>query len=246
MTAPAPIAAMAATPQWINYKLVPLPSGKMDKIPIDPTGGHNVDAQSPTNWRTYEQAVATGLPVGFVFTESDPFGFIDLDGCRDPQTGEWNQTAAYVMGVFAGCAMEISQSGTGGHIFFTIPPGAGPHGTRCKALAGEMYTARRFVAFTGAGLVGDCQTVPDAAGYNAFVNLYFPQRPAVCRPQTATGGHLSQCQSGAAQRMTGSYCGGCAHLKTSCRLWGSALVWPTLWIWTRKRSPWRTRTTGAG
>jgi putative DNA primase/helicase len=47
----------------------------------------------PESWSTYEEAVRVAKEhghdgVGFVFTEEDPYAGIDLDKCRNPETGE--------------------------------------------------------------------------------------------------------------------------------------------------------------
>jgi hypothetical protein len=43
-------------------------------------------------WGTFEEAVRraeeNGLGIGFVFSSGDPFVGVDLDRCRDPETGE--------------------------------------------------------------------------------------------------------------------------------------------------------------
>lgn len=162
--------AMRAYPQWINYRLSPRPDGKMDKIPIDPRTGRDCDAHSPAVWCDCATAAAAG-PLGFVFTREDPFFFLDIDDCRGPEG--WNETALYLCGLFPGCAVEVSQSGNGLHIFGYIPFGK-PHKSRNKAYGLEFYTHSRFCAITDTGTTGDASTLADMTIYQQFIDYFFP------------------------------------------------------------------------
>ena len=76
--------AFKAYPQFINWALIDKGGKKPDKVPIDPVTGNFVDPINPANWRTVEQAmdgVALGYGIGFVFSASDPFFFLDIDNC---------------------------------------------------------------------------------------------------------------------------------------------------------------------
>ena len=70
----------------------------------------------------------------------------------------------------AGCAVEVSSSGRGLHLFGTgfVPP----HGSRNATLHTEFYTSKRFVALTGASAVGDASFAP--ANLGAYVQRHFP------------------------------------------------------------------------
>lgn len=105
------------TPQWICWKFFEnLKGGKPIKAPIDPITGSTMDHLNPANWMDYGTACATGHRVGFVFTPDDPFFLLDLDNCRDPDTGGWDAHAQYVAAMTAGAYQEISVSGKGLHI----------------------------------------------------------------------------------------------------------------------------------
>jgi hypothetical protein len=160
LTLPSAFAPMANYRQFIVYTVVASATrpGKTDKFPVCfRTGRVKVnahDAQYQTDFTT-ASTMAAGMGadfgVGFVFTDADPFWFMDLDGCH---TGvDWNDTAKYFCNLFAGAAIEVSTSGKGLHIF-----GTGqviPHNTRYGALGLEFYHTGRFVALTGSGAVGD-------------------------------------------------------------------------------------------
>jgi primase-polymerase (primpol)-like protein len=162
---------------FILYQTVPSASraGKTDKFPCDHRTGNRINAHDPQYWTDAATAEATaakwGQPwgVGFVFTEADPFFFIDIDNCLTPQG--WSPLAQSICQLFAGAAIEISQSGTGLHIFGTGKPPA--HSCRNQALGLEFYTSGRFVALTGTNAVGDAATDCTHA-LRLLVAAYFP------------------------------------------------------------------------
>jgi putative DNA primase/helicase len=87
--------------------------------------------------------------VGFVFAEDDPFAGIDLDHCRDSETGAvapWAQKIVDALDSYT----EVSPSGTGLHIFVkaTLP------GRNNRKGPVEMYESRRYFTLTGNHLEG--------------------------------------------------------------------------------------------
>lgn len=151
-----PLSPLAAHRQFILVKLVPLPNGKTDKLPINAHSGDVVSAHDPTNWLAAGEAVqmlqlyGDCYCVGFVFTTNDPFWFLDIDSAWDGAA--WSPLAQRLCAQLSGAAVEVSQSGRGLHLFGTgaCPPHA------CKAVAHglEFYTEGRFVALTGTGATG--------------------------------------------------------------------------------------------
>lgn len=141
--------------------------GKVDKIPTNFMTGLAHDAHDPAIWTDYTTAFNAGDgKVGFVFTENDPFWFVDIDNCLLPDNS-WSPLAQEICGLLSGAAVEISQSGKGLHIFGT---GVVPrHSTRAPGL--EFYNTGRFVAL-GSNSVGnawhDC-----SAGIQTMVERYF-------------------------------------------------------------------------
>jgi putative DNA primase/helicase len=87
--------------------------------------------------------------VGFVFTEDDPYAGIDLDKCRNPETGEIDQWARKIVDALDSYT-EVSPSGTGLHIFVkaTLP------GRNNRKGPVEMYESRRYFTLTGKHLNG--------------------------------------------------------------------------------------------
>ena len=147
----------------------------MDKLPInrDTLAAH--DAHDPAIWMDAPTAFATASQfgesygVGFVFTDQDPFWFLDIDHCIT--NGVYSPVAQEMMTLLPG-AVEVSQSGTGLHIFGT--GACPPHGTRNSEFGLEFYTTKRFVALTG-NMVSDHSADLDASLLlPGLVASYFP------------------------------------------------------------------------
>jgi hypothetical protein len=179
MTAlPQPLAPLAQYNQFLLFKIIP-DTPKPRKVPIDPrtldTYPKGSDWQNdPDATVSAEIAVTLAAQLGpdygvaFLFTASDPFWFLDIDNCLVGD--QWSVVATDLMTRLSGCAVEVSTSGKGLHIF-----GSGPvpeHSCRNQGLGLEFYTEKRFVALTGDQAVGDAATVhPGVAG---VVAEFFP------------------------------------------------------------------------
>lgn len=185
---PGALAALAAYRQFLLYKLVwdAVKQGYR-KIPINPhtfmsypKGG---DWQKdPANMTDHETAIALASAagpdygVGFLFTPSDPFYFLDIDSCLNADNATWSPVAMTLMGLLPGAAVEVSQSGRGLHIFGagTVPE----HGNKNTALGIELYTEWRFAALTGTNIIGDIAT-DCSAGLAQTVAHYFTKGVAL-------------------------------------------------------------------
>lgn len=132
---------------YIRWKEFPGVS-KPRKVPVDQTG-HPIDPHDPAN---HLPAPAPEFHPGVVLSDNDPYFLLDLDGCRDPSTGEWTKDALHIASLFPGAAMEVSFNGTGLHIMGRC----GDIGPRKHKFSGwlEFYQTGRFVAL-GHGLVGN-------------------------------------------------------------------------------------------
>ena len=122
--------------------------------------------------------------IGFVFTETDPFAGIDLDGCRDPDTGAVHPSAQSIIDRLHSYT-EISPSGSGLHIYVmgTLPPtgrstGKVPwRGDGTKKTGFEVYDSGRFFTFTGRHLEGTPLTIEERQDeLTALHTEYFPRR----------------------------------------------------------------------
>jgi len=174
-----PLFAMAHSPQWMLWTINKVfLNGKWKdvKVPIDPHTGEMLSAHDPANWTTADRAVsmAKQLPghgVAFVFTRADPFFFLDLDHAL--VDGTWNEQALILLDRFKGCAIELSQSGTGLHIFGRTA--RVEHSMKNVPLGLECYTELRFVALTGNEISGDCNFDATQAFYET-AQEYFPPK----------------------------------------------------------------------
>jgi primase-polymerase (primpol)-like protein len=133
-------------PQWLVWKLEER-DGKLTKVPYIAGGVGRASSTDSLTWRTFEEAIQAleagrYSGIGFVFSSGDPFAGIDLDGCRDPETGEITEWAEKVVAAFAGYA-EASPSGTGVHI---IVRGKAPNKKRGRV---EAYSSERYFTMTG-------------------------------------------------------------------------------------------------
>ncbi len=180
LTLPAPLAALAEEPTFCLYKTAPSATkpGKLDKRPCNYLG-EVADANDPRNHMTADLACQWaahyGPPYGVakVFPPGGRFFFLDIDHCMQDD-GQWSPLAQTLMQRLTGCAIEVSASGRGLHIF-----GRGPvpeHGCRNTALGLELYTEGRFVALTGTGAVGDAGHTPPPDVWQWLVPTYFPPR----------------------------------------------------------------------
>jgi hypothetical protein len=136
--------------QWLAYRAVPKPNGKINKPPIDAKTGKSGSSTNQATWSGYELA-AKHSPVGaaFVLTPDDPYFAIDLDQCVDPETGAIEPWAMAVVNRFP-MYWEISYSKTG---LRGIGRGVLPK-DGCKKGNIEVYDHARLVVMTGRTLPG--------------------------------------------------------------------------------------------
>jgi putative DNA primase/helicase len=133
-------------PQWLVWKYEKR-DDKSTKVPYIAGGVGKADTTDLMTWRTFDEAVQalrTGRynGIGFVFCSGDKYTGIDLDECRNPETGKLEKWAAKIVEQFGGYA-EVSPSGKGVHI---IVRGKAPNKKRGKV---EAYSSERFFAMTG-------------------------------------------------------------------------------------------------
>lgn len=141
--------------------------GDQTKPPIVPHDGPRyASTTDPDTWGSYEEARVyheredtdtEGL--GFVLTEDNVYAGADLDGCRDPETGNIESWAQEVIGTLDSYT-EVSPSGTGLRVFVQgfLPDGRtrSEQPTELDATAElekttelEMYDGGRYLTFTG-------------------------------------------------------------------------------------------------
>jgi putative DNA primase/helicase len=160
---------------------------KTTKIPINPATGAKASTTDAETWGSHAEAVERareieGGGVGFVFSEADPYTGIDLDDCRNPETGSiavWAWKLTERLNSYA----ETSPSGTGIHIFVRamLPPGGRRKGDV------EMYDRERFFTLTGNHIAGTPTTIePRQDALDALHAALFPTKPSRTAPAPST------------------------------------------------------------
>jgi putative DNA primase/helicase len=141
-------------PQWVCWRLE-MRGGKPTKVPYIAGTNSRASSTDLLTWSSFEYAFAAyeaGEPpydgIGFVFCSADPLAGIDLDGCRDPETGEVAPWAQKIVADASEGYVEASPSGTGVHI---IVKGRVRDGGLRRGPV-EMYSRDRFFTITGAVL----------------------------------------------------------------------------------------------
>jgi hypothetical protein len=165
---PAPLAPLVQYDQFILWTI-----RDDKKFPIDYRSLQVCNAHDPAVWLSFDQAVLLSsdiFHVGFVFTASDPFFFLDIDSCLIP--AGWSPLAVEIITALPGAAVEISQSGRGLHIFGRYSGACPPHGCKNIALGLELYHEGRFVALTGTSAQGSAETDCTAV-LAGIINKYF-------------------------------------------------------------------------
>ena len=129
--------------QWLVWQLEDIGATKPTKVPYS-TNGKLASVTDPSTWSTFDEAVNAASKysgLGFVFTDTDPYTFIDLDDTLGDTLAYDRQIKIYRE--FDSWS-EVSPSGRGLHI---IIKGFIPAGRRRNFI--EVYSSQRYATFTG-------------------------------------------------------------------------------------------------
>jgi putative DNA primase/helicase len=157
-------AELKALPQWVCWREETRGNGKMAKPPIDPKMGGKASVTNPLTWATYEEALEYYeefkehgcCGIGFMLTACDHYTGIDLDKCRNSETGEIDSWAMEVIKRLASFTEE-SPSGTGIHVWVR---GNWPS-SRNRSENIEVYDHKRYFTVTGDILPGSITAIED-------------------------------------------------------------------------------------
>ncbi len=161
-------AELRALKQWVLWKVVDR-DGEKTKVPFQ-ANGLRAKSNDPSTWASFDEcrkllALGSWSGIGFMFSDTDPYCGIDLDGCRNPETGrvaEWAKAIVLAFGSYA----EVSPSRTGikiwaraawkhdGHKMPVDEPSVSD-----KNPAIEIYDRLRYFAVTGDRLQGCIEIV---------------------------------------------------------------------------------------
>ncbi|MBK8246539.1 MAG: AAA family ATPase [Gemmatimonadetes bacterium] len=172
-------AELRARDQWVTWR-AETRGGRLTKIPYASLT-RKASSTDPDTWRSFSSAVADYETnpefdgIGYVFSPDDPLFGVDLDKCRNPDTGEITPEALEWVEKFA-TYTEVSPSGTGLKLFGI---GAMPEGFSGKRSAGanvEAYDHARYFTVTGYRY-GAFDIRPAQEALGAFVAHYFTPDP---------------------------------------------------------------------
>ena len=170
------ITDLAQHDRWVVWKLQERrnKSGelKQAKVPFNPRTQRTATNSLIDHCTSFEAACAASPRyngIGFVFAADDPYCGVDLDGCRDPETGRITRWAwRWIMRLDS--YTEVSPSSTGVKIFLrgTIPESIKGELGNHKGI--EVYTDKRYFCVTGQHLPGTPNSIRDAQ--EALTYLY--------------------------------------------------------------------------
>lgn len=155
------------------------------KVPYNPRSPkHHAKANTNTTWGSFTEAYATYQTgnfagIGFVLSPDDPYGFVDLDNCRNPVTFVITPWAQSIIDLFRGKAViELSPSGTGIKIIGQfVWPDDRTHVFRLEGGQIEVFDRDKYTTLTGALLtVSGEEPGPIQDEVNQIIDLYFPHR----------------------------------------------------------------------
>lgn len=149
-------AELRALPRWVTWRAVKRPGKvKPEKMPYCPTAPDSLASSiDPDTWGTFGQAEAAYLEgdrtgIGFVLDGTGDLAGVDIDGCRDAQTGAINPAALALLEGMGAAYVEVSPSGTGLRAFGYAPPlETGAAGT-LDGMKLELYSKGRYLTLTG-------------------------------------------------------------------------------------------------
>lgn len=192
-------------PQWVLWRgtdRIDQKTGevKVTKVPMNPRGLGNAKTNDPRTWGTFEDCCTAiewalegweaeepgayrGGGLGFVFTAGDPYAGIDLDHCRNPETGAlepWAQQLITRLNSYT----EVSLSGTGLHIFAQAKLSGEGH----KRSPIEVYDQKRFFTVTGAHLPGTPTTIEER---QAVIERLYDAAPIIAKALKQYGERFS-------------------------------------------------------
>ncbi len=136
-------------PRWAGFRIWYDEEGKLQKEPLDPNNPEfPAKCNDSSTLGTFDQAlklVRTGTAQAVAYALDKDYSVIDLDGCRDPETGAIDERGREVLERFPDTYADLSASETGVHVWLEGPlPGPGKHPDGVGA-----FDHGRFIITTG-------------------------------------------------------------------------------------------------
>jgi len=194
--------------QWVCW-LLTLRDGKYSKIPINAATGTAASVVNPDSWTDFDTAFAKAPSfngIGYVLTEDDGLVMIDLDHCRNPDTGAVDEWALRIVERIASYT-EVSPSNRGLRILIRAKlPGARNRTARLpwehgKDAGIEFYESGRYTTLTGNLLHQDRSQIEERQDQlESLHNEVFPlvmTTPVLSTPGLSDDRIIELCSEGA-------------------------------------------------
>jgi primase-polymerase (primpol)-like protein len=145
-------------PRWVTWKYE-MRDGKRTKVPYNPSTHRRAKSTDPSTWGDFETAIrasSTRLYAGIGCMIAAPYAAVDLDKCRDAETGVVEPWASEIIAKLNSYT-ELSPSGRGVHVWIvgTVPSG----GNKRDRI--EMYDFGRYFTVTGDHVAGTPLTIEE-------------------------------------------------------------------------------------
>ena len=174
--------------QWVLWKTIGDPPRKCPYR----VNGVEAKAGDPATWSTFKAVhdkfrMGGYLGIGFEFHTTDEFCGIDLDGCRNKETGKVEEWAREIIKTFDSYS-EVSPSGEGVKIWVRArsPFDNGRKTDKLpfakigeKTPGVELYDHARFFCVTGWRLATSPEVEARQAEVDAFANRFWPDSPTI-------------------------------------------------------------------
>lgn len=153
---------------WICWKEEPAQNeqAKPRKVPVSPHTLLNASSTNPVTWSSYATALKLFrrnelfAGIGFVFAASDPYAGIDLDNCRNKETGELDLWALEFVR-FIDSYTEVSPSGMGLKVFIRAKLIDKKNHFEFRGHEIEVYDRSRYFAVTGERIEQSVEAIND-------------------------------------------------------------------------------------
>ena len=186
---------LKALPQWVWWLGEPKSDGKLNKKPMNANNGKAASHSNPKTWasfgkaQAYHESHSKSAGIGFVFSAGDPYVGIDLDNCRNLETGEI-ATWALELIQLANTYSEVSPSGKGVKLWIKgkMPGDKGKRNDHYETGGIEIYPHHRFFTVTGQHLDGtpleivENQAAIEAIYFRAFAQMDKPEPKTTRKP----------------------------------------------------------------
>ena len=189
------IRQLSNDPRWVTWRAEQdTETGKTAKVPYsayvlrDTGAPHRASATNPKHHGLLRTAIATAQASacsGIGAALGGGVGGLDLDGCRNAQTGVIAPWAIEIMAIVPRCYTEISPSGKGIKIIGLLPEqeriviSFGPHHGI------EVYARDRFFAITGQQLHADHNELADLTPAIAYIQTTYAAEIAKAKVKPA-------------------------------------------------------------